>query len=694
MLTFSEIDLTFGESANDVKAIGFPAVEEYLRKRGIAAKDMRALDLRIVPAQQLKQMTLKHQGVMRMDDRLAVVIPHYDFENKPIDWWSARMVQTGPVLVTSFAHVVGPPKGKMICPPHEPPHAYLPPITKWKFENGARVYIHESAIKAINGAKAGGLHVGLNGVWGWTSRHHDIALVSELRSIPWKARELQPVIVFDSNWDDNDQVRLAIGRLGAKIQELTGRVAIHLPVPRAADGSHQGFDDFCQGLTEERVRDFLSGEGQPIELGSLELVKLKLNTEVCVVRALSRIAEQESGTLMTRSAFTDVNYAHYVAEVEDGDKIKYVNVPRLWLADDRRVEVNSLTYMPGEDALANGDLNLWRGMGTEPSAGDVTRWLDLLRRNVADDSLRMWLVQWFAYPLQHLGAKLNTYLHLFGPPGSGKQALLRPLMRIYGERNTAVIGRENIKSDFNSLYANKQFINLDELHSGGDSLGVTIANKIKMLVTGDTLPVNAKGVQEYFVPNCANVVSTANYSDAIRLDDDDRRAAVVRFGTRGERQDRSYWEAYFRWIDEGGGASAVYDHLLNVDLTGFDPKGWAPMTEEKVEVTRSTRRVDEQWVNALWDDPDQVLPPILKSRCLMSGDELAQYCYGDDPAGVTPSKKNSLGIKLHSAGFPKVEFKHDGRKVRYWLIRRRDEVWTGERAREHLKAHALRSKGK
>jgi hypothetical protein len=110
------------------------------------------------------------------------------------------------------------------------------------------------------------------------------------------------------------------------------------------------------------------------------------------------------------------------------------------------------------------------------------------------------------------------------------------------------------------------------------------------------------------------------------------------------------------------------------------------MTEDKVEITRATRRVDEQWVQTLWEDPDQVLPPILRGRCLMANDELAQYAFAEDVNGVTAGKKNVLGIKMHGAGFPKVELKIEGRKVRFWIIRKRDEEWTPDAARRHLKA--------
>lgn len=683
MLTFGELHLE--PQRSELALQGFPAVLEYLRRRGISGQLIDDLGIRILPAGELIQRA--RQSVVRVvDDRLAAVFPHFDIKGDFIDWWSARLVETGlrPAII-SFASLIPSKRGKMFCPPNEPPRAYLPPTLDWTaLERGAKIYIHESAIKAVNGALCDTWSVGLNGVWGWTSRKHNIALVQELKDLPWKAKELDPIIVFDSNAADNWDVQNAIARLAAKLLEVTGREARHLLLPKAKNGAHQGFDDYVAEVGVEEASRFLANEPEAISVSEIELLKIQLNSEVAVVRSLGRIATQADGTLMSRAIFTEVNYAHYTANVEDRDgNLRPVNVPKLWLADARRVEVDTLTYMPGAERIQDGSLNLWRGMALEPAEGDARRWLELLERNITDEGLRTWVLQWMAYPLRHLGAKLNTYVHLFGPPGSGKQALIYPLMRIYGEANAIVIGKDQIQSQFNSVYAHKQFVNLDELHGGGDSLGIAVANRIKMLVTGPRMVVNTKGQPEYSTPNCANVVSTANYSDAIRLDDDDRRAAVVRFGSRGDKRDRAYWETYFHWV-AAEGASAVFDYLLGVDLAGFDPAGWAPMTDEKTEVTRSTRKVDEQWVNDLYDNPDQVLPPILSGRCLMSGAELAQYAFADDPAGITPSKKNILGIKMHSAGFPKIEIKIEGRKERYWIIRKREEVWDGERARKHL----------
>lgn len=680
MLTYPQLAADKGITS-EIDSVGFPAVLKYLRDRGIEGDLIDALGLRIFPA---SEVIGRARGTSAIDDRLAVIFPHFNVKGEYIDWWSSRLVDCGIRRVVSFNNLVPHKRGKMFCPPNEAPHAYLVPTLDWtKLSDGDKVYIHESCIKAVNGARLGYFSVGLNGVWGWTSKKNGIGLVQELRDLPWKSKKLQPVIVFDSNAEDNWDVQAAISRLAAKLLEVTGQHATHLLLPRAGDGSHQGFDDYVVRAGADVASAFLEQDGTPVQISGVEILKLQLNEEVCVVRSLGRIAEQVTGTLMSRGVFTDINYAHYMAQVESKDDVKMVNVPKLWLADTRRVEVEGITYAPGKDRIIDGNLNIWRGMGLEPAAGDPSPWLALFDRVQLPEDQRKWLIQWMAYPLQHLGTKLTTYAMLFGPPGTGKQAILAPLMKIYGN-NAIIIGKREIASDFNSIYANKQFINVDEIHGGADSDATKVGNKVKYLTTQDKLVVNTKGQPEYEVPNCGNIALTANYSDALRLDDDDRRAFVVQWGIRGQGEDKDFWTQYHKWLDDGG-AAMVYSYLMSVDLTDFNPKGWAPMTDAKAEMTRATRRVDEQWVNLLWDDPEELFPPAVAKRCLMTTDELAQYCFGSDPTGVTSGKKNSLGIKLNSAGFKKLELKVDGKKVRFWIINRRDDEWTPEKARAHLK---------
>lgn len=691
MLTFLELSSEEGIKS-EIQSLGFPAVLKYLRDRGIGESLIDDLGLYITPASDLMRRSRGTQGYS--DERLAVVFPHFNTSGDYISWWSARLVDTQlrPV-VASFANLVPHKRGKMFCPPQEPPHAYLPPILDWrKLQKGDRVYIHESCIKAINGARLGYWSVGLNGVWGWGSRKHNLSLVQELRDLPWRALDLQPVIVFDSNAEDNWDVQAAIAQLAAKLLEITGRHARHILLPRGDGEVHWGFDDFAVARGDDAARAFLDQEGALVEVSGIQLLRVKLNSEVCVVRSLGKIAEQETGTLMSRGTFCDVNFAHYIAEVED----RWVNVPKLWLTDERRSEVEGLTYAPGGERFHDGDLNIWRGMPVEPMEGDASMWLSVLEHGIPDKNLREWFIKWMAYPLQNLGQKMHSFVHSWGPPGSGKQAVLYPLMRIYGDDNSIIIGRENIVSSFNSIYSGKQFVNIDEIHkqggrsdSGEDD---KVNNLIKKLVTWPKIVVNMKGTPEYTLPNCVNLVTTSNYPDSIRLDDDDRRCAVIRFGTRGDNLPKKFWADYHDWVD-GDGAAIVYGWLLKADLTGFNPKDDAPFTEDKSEMIRATRRVDEQWVARLWDDPRDVLPPVMETRCLFTGGELAQLCYGDDPGGVTPAKKNALGVKMHAAGFPKVELKYNGKKERFWIVQKREEEWGRERIVQHLNLHRINAGG-
>jgi len=44
----------------------------------------------------------------------------------------------------------------------------------------------------------------------------------------------------------------------------------------------------------------------------------------------------------------------------------------------------------------------------------------LLTNNVKDEFLRQWIIAWCAYPLQNVGAKMNSYLLVFGPSERGR----------------------------------------------------------------------------------------------------------------------------------------------------------------------------------------------------------------------------------------------------------------------------------
>ena len=688
MLTYKEIHLQFKNARTERDLPGIEKVWAYLAARGISRETADKLGLHIVKAMELIAAARKTPNIM-VDTRAAVIFPHYRVaDDEAIEWWSSRLVDIvdlGPRVVASFGDMVDPEKrkkpGKMFCPPNEPPAGYLCPLNRWaEIPNGARVYIHESCIKSVNGALLGKFSIGLNGVWGWTSAKHNISLIPELRDIPWKARALVPVIVFDSNVRTNWMVATAESRLAAKIHEITGQKAIALRVPVPEGGGDWGFDDYRMAVGDTEALEFLEGDGQEVDVSEFEQLRVRLNSEVCVVRDLARVAVQQTGLIMSKSDFCEMNYAHYTAEMEVGDTMKQVSVPKLWLMDDRRVEVQCLDYMPGRELMCDGKLNLWHGMGVEPEAGDVDLWMELLNNNVEDEWLKSWMISWLAYPQQNPGAKMNSLLLLFGPSGVGKGLWLDPLRTIYGE-NGVVISNEQLKSQFNSVYSKKQFVHIDELQKARSEADA-VNQKIKLLTTDKKMLVNRKGDPEYTITNTINLAITSNYRDCLKLDQDDRRVCVVKWEPLSSRVDHRgnqvYWREYVDWAKSVGPA-ALLQFLLEWDCSKFDPYAWAPATEWKSEVTEASMAPMDLWVKDLWAEPDIVLPLTGQGRALWTAKELAVLYYGEGENELTHGKIKSIvnalgnkGFKQAAKGAPIRPGGREGVQQRYWVIRDRE----------------------
>lgn len=703
-----------------------PEVIKYLRDRGISITLAAELELKILSAQALMEAS-RGTANSYEDDRYAIVFPHHSPLGFEIEWWSARLVSRQVVppsssspmrVIHSFAEATDPTQapsykmGKMFCPPNTPPAAYLPQapsLPDWtKIPRGARIIFHESVIKAVNGARLGTYSIGLNGVWGWSSRKHQIALLPEVRDIPWKALELEPVILFDTNINTSFQVEEAAKRLAAKLLEITGREARVLRMyvsPDILKGEDYGFDDYAVSVGDAHAKEFLAtpwADLEEIDISEVELLKFALNSKVAIVRSMSRVADIESGSLMTTSAFTELVYAHYQAEVvlPDGNT-KDVNVAKLWLKDERKLQVEGLMYSPGQptihmDKHGKSYLNTWRGMGVDPTHGQVDGWLELLSSNLGDLELQEWVLNWLAYPLQHPGAKLNTLLLIFGPSGTGKDLFLSPMHQIYGA-NAVKVSNDELKSTFTSLYAARQFIHADELKrtpSASDSVN----QKIKGMVTNAMMTVNRKGDPEYKIRNVANLAITSNYYDCVKLDEDDRRAAIIRWSPVTEALDRrgmqDYWRPLAKWLESDAGAAAIYAYLLDRNLTGFDPAAWAPGTIWKEQVIDAARSPVERFAAQLKIEPELHLPPLCEGRVLFTAKELASFHYGVEPA---KGQIDSLANELRNQNFVRANrdksIKTKYGVNRFWVIQRADlpvQDWQDPTVcGKHLKAHGL-----
>ena len=113
-----------------------------------------------------------------------------------------------------------------------------------------------------------------------------------------------------------------------------------------------------------------------------------------------------------------------------------------------------------------------------------------------------------------------------------------------------------------------------------------------------------------------NMVFLSNHADGMFLSDQDRRFYVheIKSGPLPE----SLKQEFLRWRDNGG-LEHLLHYLRNIDLTGFDPKGRAPVTESKREMIEASRSDLDRWALDIVSGSLGFVAQIGYTGCLAEG---------------------------------------------------------------------------
>ncbi len=191
--------------------------------------------------------------------------------------------------------------------------------------------------------------------------------------------------------------------------------------------------------------------------------------------------------------------------------VAFVNIPD-----------NSETYQ--KEHIYNGDTyyNLYEQMRFSPAPGDVTITLKFLTRIFQDKTeiVLDYLKILYENPTQNLPviclvSKIQE---------TGKSTFMKWLCAIFG-RNAIILGNEEFSTNFNSLYASKLIVCIDE--SFIDK--TIIKEKIKRLTTADSINMEAKGRDTIRMDFFGKLILSSNTEDNfIKMDEDDNRFFVVK----------------------------------------------------------------------------------------------------------------------------------------------------------------------
>jgi putative DNA primase/helicase len=293
------------------------------------------------------------------------------------------------------------------------------------------------------------------------------------------------------------------------------------------------------------------------------------------------------------------NSEHQLLVVSDmRDACMAREIWRRWQESPQRniVRAENVGFDPGETDKKI-TCNLWGGWPTKPKAGVCDKLIALLYHmcsgeDNASDAVK-WVIKWFAYPIQHPGAKMRTCLVIHGPQGTGKNLFCEVIMAIYG-RYGRIIDQAAVEDKFNDCFSAILFMIADETIARSDLYHVK--NKIKGLITGVKIRINPKNRASYEENNHVNIVFLSNERVPVLIEEGDRRHFVI---WTPEKKEAAFYTDVSHEIDNGG-IEALHDWLLNIDLGDFDEHTKPPMTVAKEELLALSKdnvlRFYDDWV--------------------------------------------------------------------------------------------------
>jgi putative DNA primase/helicase len=312
---------------------------------------------------------------------------------------------------------------------------------------------------------------------------------------------------------------------------------------------------------------------------------------------------------------------------------------KIWQSSPGRhiVDVDNVVFDP--TGKADGDkINLFSGVRMKPKAGNCDQVLDLLMTLCNNDqAMARWILSWAAYPLQHVGAKMQTSIIMRGwKNGTGKNLFWEDIVsKIYGHYGMT-IDQSDIEGGYNGWASGKLFVVADEVVSPGDKW--QIKGALKRLVTGETIRINEKYLPTRTENNHANIVFLSNENIPLPIDSDDRRYCVVEPNIK---KSPDYYRSIASAIKNDGLVEAFYDFLLTLDLKDFDPHTKPPENDDKRNLIHMSMRSHERFIHD-WVAGDTRFPyePMLSDALFLA------YQVWCKLVGERPTNLNTLGREL------------------------------------------------
>lgn len=339
---------------------------------------------------------------------------------------------------------------------------------------------------------------------------------------------------------------------------------------------------------KERVVD-----PQLFELNEKHAVLLAEGSKTRVLSwATSELDEARQVPVLQSFKDFENRYMNRFVEVAGADgKSKPIALGRWWLQSLQRRQYQGLRYLPGQDEVVDGYLNLWRGFSVQPKSGSWAMTREHVFHVLArgDRAAFDYIVKWAAWAVQNPDKPAEVALVFKGGRGTGKGTFLRALKQLFGQHGLQITSPSHLTGRFNKHLRDCSLLFADEAIAPGDKGSESV---LKGLITEPELMIEGKGIDVIQARNRLHIVMASNEDWVAPAGVDERRFAI--FEVSGSKSgDKSYFSAIDTELRSGGLEAMLYD-LLTMDLEGWHPRDNVPQTvalaEQKAETLRGFKR--------------------------------------------------------------------------------------------------------
>jgi hypothetical protein len=269
-------------------------------------------------------------------------------------------------------------------------------------------------------------------------------------------------------------------------------------------------------------------------------------------------------------------------------------------------------------------------------------------------------IDYLAHNVQNPGDKKQWAILIQGVEGDGKSFFAEMMKWVMGHQNSKSVGAESLEEKFTPWAEGSGLVFVEEIKLDNIKKH-EVLNKMKPYITNPVVSVRRMRTDVYEAINTTNYIIFTNFQDALPINDNDRRYAIM-FSQWQDRKQLEKWmienENYYAnlYKDMRANAGEILDWLMTHKISDeFKNMSRAPLTEAKsrmVDMSRSDAAMlveDAIATYECWDINNDVVNITKLTK-------LATDCFAEDQQAAKEFPKTSrlrnvmLELGYHSIG--------------------------------------------